>query len=70
MSFGAWTEKAARKYMDAVVPTGYSLHGDTYNGYVVRDDYRPGMEWKGKTPAAALRKAGVWVPKNCFGYND
>lgn len=68
MAFGAWTEKAMRKYMEKVVPVGYELHG--YTGkYVVTDDYRPGMQWTGKTPAEAMRNAGVWVPPTCTGYN-
>ena len=66
---GAWTEKAARVYMDKVAPLGYDLRGDTYRGYTVTDDYRPGMVWKGKTPAQALRAAGVWLPRTCCGYN-
>ena len=69
MAFGAWTEKAMRKYMEKVVPVGYELHGDTHRGYVVTDDYRPNMRWTGKTPAEAMRKAGVFVPDTCTGYN-
>jgi hypothetical protein len=68
MSFGAWTEKAIRKYIDKVVPEGFTLTGYTGN-YVVTDDYRPHLKWTATTPAEALRKAGVHVPKDCCGYN-
>ena len=68
-NFGAWTEKACRKYLDKVAPLGYDLRGNTHRGWRVTDDYRPGMVWTGKTPAQALRAAGVWLPKTCNGYH-
>jgi hypothetical protein len=66
--FGAWTEKAIRKYMARILPADVTLSG--YSGkWEVRDEYRPGMVWRGKTPAQTLRKAGFWVPRNCCGYH-
>ena len=63
----AWTEKAMRIYMAKVVPEGYKLSGHR-GKYTVRDDYRPGMSWEGRTPADAMRKAGVWVPRTAAHY--
>ena len=68
MWYGKWTAKAARKYMEKVLSPDWTLDGDG-GDYEVRDAYRPGQVWRGRTPAKALKAAGVWLPPDCSDYH-
>ena len=63
---GSWTLAAARRYIDRQQP-GFSVDGHR-GSYTATDDCRPGLKWHGRTPAAALRESGLWMPKNSIGY--
>ena len=72
---GVWTLKRCENYMRKVVSKDFKIESyhkgkgkDYIQGYVVTDAYRPTMKWYARTPAEALRLAGVWLPKKSFGY--
>lgn len=69
-TFFCWTMKRVNAYL------AYMTCGDARvdllprGGYVCRDNYRPGLSFRGKTPAEAARNAGFWVPKSAVSYLD
>ena len=68
-TFGSLSERRARNFLHNVTGGDATIEQHPRGGYIVRDSYRAGHEWFGRTPRAACRAAGFVPPAVCYSYD-
>jgi hypothetical protein len=68
-TFGNLSLKRAVNFLKAMSGGDATIAALPRGGYEVRDAYRPGMTWTGKTPREACRLANFFPPACCFQYD-
>jgi hypothetical protein len=68
-TFGALSERRARNFLAYMTGGDATIEQHPRGGYIVRDAYRSGMEWYGRTPRAACLVAGFFPPAVAYEYD-